>query len=87
MPARDGIAGRYARFLAERGGADGVELLRERVDYGESLGFDADEFVYELTDGIIGDHYPGPDRICVHVERILREYLADELLRGHAARR
>ena len=87
MPARDGIAGRYAHFLAERGGADGVELLRELVDYGESLGFDADEFVYELTDGIIGDHYPGPDRICAHVERILREYLADELLRGHASRR
>ena len=34
------------------------------VDYGESLGFDADAFVYELVDGIIGDRYPGPDRIC-----------------------
>ena len=52
------------------------------VDYGASLGFDADEFVYELADGIIGDHYPGPDRICVHAERILREYLADELCQG-----
>ena len=82
MPARDGIAGRFARFLAERGGTDGVALLRELVDYGASLGFDADEFVYELTDGIIGDRYPGPDRICTHVERILREYLADELLEG-----
>ena len=55
---------------------------RRRVEYGASLGFDADEFVYELADGIIGDHYPGPDRICVHAERILREYLADELCQG-----
>jgi len=38
--------------------------------------------VYELVDGIIGDRYPGPDRICSHVEQILREYLADELLEG-----
>ena len=63
-------------------GADGAELLRRTIDYGESLGFDADAFVYELVDGIIGDRYPGPDRICGHVEQILREYLADELLEG-----
>ena len=41
-------------------GADGAELLRRTIDYGESLGFDADAFVYELVDGIIGDRYPGP---------------------------
>ncbi len=63
-------------------GADGAELLRRTIDYGDSLGFDADAFVYELVDGIIGDRYPGPDRICGHVEQILREYLADELLEG-----
>src|SRR5437763_521260 len=57
-------------------------LLGAAVDYGVSLGFDPDDFVYELTDGVIGDRYPGPDRICVHTERILREYLADELCQG-----
>ena len=82
MPAPSGVASRLRSFLAEHGGADGAELLRRTIDYGESLGFDADAFVYELVDGIIGDRYPGPDRICGHVEQILREYLADELLEG-----
>jgi aspartate 4-decarboxylase len=82
MPARPGVAARLRAFVADHEGADGADLLRRTIDYGESLGFDADAFVYELVDGIIGDRYPGPDRICGHVERILREYLADELLEG-----
>ena len=80
MPAPSGVASRLRAFLADHGRADGAELLRRTIDYGESLGFDADAFVYELVDGIIGDRYPGPDRICGHVEQILREYLADKLL-------
>jgi aspartate 4-decarboxylase len=82
MPARDGIANRLQGFLAAHAHDDGTALLRRTVDLGTTLGFDPDAFVYELTDGIIGDHYPGPDRICVHAERILREYLADELCQG-----
>jgi aspartate 4-decarboxylase len=82
MPARDRIAHRFEQFLAQRSEADGAQLLRDTIVYGESLEFDTNDFVYELTDGIIGDRYPGPDRICTHVERILREYLADELLEG-----
>jgi aspartate 4-decarboxylase len=87
MPARAGVADRLRAHLAERPDATHVdegaaELLVRTVDYGEQLGFDADAFVYELVDGVIGDRYPGPDRICTHVEQILREYLADELLEG-----
>jgi aspartate 4-decarboxylase len=82
MPDAVGIADRLARFLDGAVARRGADLLQGAVRYGASLGFDADAFVYELADGIIGDHYPGPDRIGVHVERILREYLADELLEG-----
>ncbi len=82
MPARGGVAARLRAFLTGHEGADGALLLQRTMAYGESLGFDPDAFVYELVDGIIGDRYPGPDRICGHVERILREYLADELLEG-----
>jgi aspartate 4-decarboxylase len=82
MPARAGVAGRLSEFVAGHAGADGAELLQRTVDYGASLEFDADAFVHELVDGIIGDRYPGPDRICGHVEQVLREYLADELLEG-----
>jgi aspartate 4-decarboxylase len=82
MPAPAGVATRLGAFLDEHRDADGATLLRGTMDYGASLGFDSDAFAYELVDGIIGDHYPGPDRICGFVERILREYLADELLEG-----
>jgi aspartate 4-decarboxylase len=82
MPEATGIASRFDRFLAEHADVDGAALLAGTVAYGASLGFDSDAFVYELTDGIVGDHYPGPDRILAHAERILREYLADELLEG-----
>ncbi|MET0894956.1 MAG: aspartate 4-decarboxylase, partial [Acidimicrobiia bacterium] len=82
MPQRAGVADRLRTFLDAHEGADGASLLMRTIAYGESLGFDDDAFVYELVDGIIGDRYPGPDRICNHVEQILREYLADELLEG-----
>ena len=39
------------------------------------FGFDADAFVHELVDSIIGDNYPVPDRMLVHNEQIVREYL------------
>jgi aspartate 4-decarboxylase len=82
MSQRDGIATRFEAFVAANEFEPGAELLGQTLEYGVSLGFDADEFVYELADGVLGDHYPGPDRICVHTERIVREYLADELCQG-----
>ncbi len=41
----------------------------------QRFGFDADAFVHELVDSIIGDNYPVPDRMLVHNEQIVREYL------------
>jgi aspartate 4-decarboxylase len=81
-PLRAGIADRFRAFLAARSDATGAHLLTQTLDYGASLGFDADAWVYELADGILGDHYPGPDRILVHTERVIREYLDDELCQG-----
>src|SRR5438477_200691 len=37
--------------------------------------FERDAFVHELVDSIIGDNYPVPDRMLVHNERIVHEYL------------
>ena len=35
----------------------------------------AQSFRHELVDSIIGDNYPVPDRMLVHNERIVHEYL------------
>src|SRR3981081_1326097 len=41
----------------------------------KKISFDGDAFVHELVDSIIGDNYPVPDRMLVHNERIVQEYL------------
>ena len=41
----------------------------------KKFGFEPDAFVHELVDSIIGDNYPVPDRMLVHNEQIVHEYL------------
>ena len=82
MPKSPGIADRFHQFLSGAGGA-GAVLLRRAYDYGvQRLAFDPDKFVWELTDAAIGDNYPVPDRMLVHCERIVREYLDQEMCNG-----
>ena len=80
MPQKKDIAQRFRTFLERNSSEPGVALLRASLDYGtQKLGFDADAFVHELTDSIIGDNYPVPDRMLVHCERIAHEYLVQEM--------
>jgi aspartate 4-decarboxylase len=83
MPQKAGIAKRFANFLDRNRDAGGAKLLRESVGYGvDRLKFDSDTFVHELTDGITGDMYPVPDRMLVCTERIVHEYLVQEMCAG-----
>lgn len=76
MPQAQGIAGRLETWLAQHNDMPGSELLWSMVPFAiEKFGFDADAFVHELVDSIIGDNYPVPDRMLVHNERIVHEYL------------
>ncbi|MBB5873262.1 aspartate 4-decarboxylase [Allocatelliglobosispora scoriae] len=83
MPQKPGIAARFADFLKANKAEGGADLLRRSVDYGvKELGFDADAWVWELTDAIIGDHYPEPDRMLTHIEKVVHEYLVKEMCNG-----
>jgi aspartate 4-decarboxylase len=83
MPAKNGIATRLRTFLAGAGTSPGAALLRGAIDYGTtSLGFDADAFVHELTDAVVGDNYPEPDRMLCHAERVAQAYLAKTMCDG-----
>jgi aspartate 4-decarboxylase len=85
MPRSPGIARRLHDFLDASDDEPPVRLLRDALDYGmKELGFNPDRFVWELTDGVIGDNYPVPDRMLVHAERIVHEYLVKELCAGRA---
>ena len=57
-------------------GAPGAALLSEAIPWAiERFAFAPDAFVHELVDSILGDNYPVPDRMLVHNEQIVREYL------------
>ena len=48
----------------------------------KTLKFDADTFVHELAEGIIGCMYPVPDRMLRCTERIVHEFLVQEMCAG-----
>jgi aspartate 4-decarboxylase len=76
MPQMKGIAERFEAWLAKHPNAPGASLLSKMVPYAvTTFAFAPDAFVHELVDSIIGDNYPVPDRMLVHNERIVQEYL------------
>jgi len=76
MPRARGIADRLTGWLKEHEILPGSEFLGALVPWSVAkFGFDADRFVHELVDSIIGDNYPVPDRMLVHNEQIVHEYL------------
>lgn len=80
MPKKEGIFDRFALFVRENHKLPGVDLLDRMINYGIiELHFDKDEWVYELVDAIIGDNYPVPDRMLVHIEKVVKKYLSAEL--------
>jgi aspartate 4-decarboxylase len=76
MPQMRGISDRLEAWLTKHSDMPGADFLSNMVAHGvKAFGFDADAFVWELADSIIGDNYPVPDRILVHNEQIAHRYL------------
>jgi aspartate 4-decarboxylase len=76
MAKPHGIAERLGTWLEAHDNMPGAALLRDLIPWAvKTFGFDPDAFVHELVDSILGDNYPVPDRMLVHNEKIVREYL------------
>src|SRR3974390_646784 len=76
MPQASGIAHRFDAWLPEQGDVPGAKCLSEMGQFAiKKFKFEPDAFIHELTDSIIGDNYPVPDRMLVHNEKIVHEYL------------
>src|SRR5204862_370910 len=76
MPGASGIADRLEAWLKKHADMPGAPFLQAMVPWAvKKFSFDPDKFVHELVDSIIGDHYPVPDRMLVHNEQIVHEYL------------
>ena len=95
MPPRDGVHARFTKWVNkqireaedDRDEEDGVPPARTLCDAVEfaiaRFGFDPDAFLHELTDSIIGDNYPVPDRALHHNEIVTHEYLMWAMCAGH----
>ena len=76
MPQAKGIAARYESWLAKHADMPGAPFLTSMLAFAtKTFKFNPDAFIHELVDSIIGDNYPVPDRMLVHNERIVHEYL------------
>ena len=76
MPKAPGIAERLEAWLNKHADMPGAAFLQAMVPWTvKKFGFDSDKFVHELVNSIIGDNYPVPDRMLVHNEQIVHEYL------------
>jgi aspartate 4-decarboxylase len=76
MPKAAGIADRLEGWLRAHRDMPGAAFLEAMVPWAvKKFGFQPDAFVHELVDSIIGDNYPVPDRMLVHNEQVVHEYL------------
>ena len=70
MPEKANIYRHFKDFCTSNKNSPGIELLEKAIDYGiNEYGFDADSWVFELVDGIIGDNYPVPDRMLLRIRK------------------
>lgn len=75
-PTQEGVAERFKAFLKANADKTGAKVLTHFYTHmTEDLKADPDELVFEMVDGILGDHYPTPPRILKYTEIAVREYL------------
>ena len=83
-PEKAGLGERFEAYLAGHKEMAGVAFLQEAFHYAcHELKLDPDEFMGEMVDAILGDHYPTPDRMLSCSEKILHTYLAQEMCGAH----
>ncbi len=79
-PDSKGIGPRLLDFCKRHSEHLGSQLLEDSYKYAtETLKLDGDSFVSEMVDGILGDHYPVPDRMLKNCEKIVRAYIDDTM--------
>jgi aspartate 4-decarboxylase len=82
-PDKAGIAGRFEAFVEHNLATPGVPFLRDAFAFvRDEMRIDHNEFVSEMVDAILGDHYPEPDRMLRYSTMIVRRYLEQEICGG-----
>ncbi len=80
---QEGISKRFEEFVSNNSKKPGVVFLDKAYKYVcDTLKMDSDEFISEMVDAILGDHYPTPDRMLTLTEQIVHKYIEQEMLAG-----
>ncbi|MFH1709499.1 MAG: bifunctional aspartate transaminase/aspartate 4-decarboxylase [bacterium] len=78
-PAKKRIAKKLYDYCAKIR-AEPAKFLADSMKYAiNEYGFDPDEFIFEMTDAVLGDFYPSPPRIFPQMEKIINKYLIEVL--------
>jgi aspartate 4-decarboxylase len=82
-PDKKGGANRFKQFLKKNTKLPEVKFLKQAFDYAtKTMKIDPDDFTLEMVDGMLGDHYPTPDRMLAICEQIVHKYLEQEMFKG-----
>ncbi|WP_062270937.1 bifunctional aspartate transaminase/aspartate 4-decarboxylase [Endozoicomonas arenosclerae] len=83
LPDPSGVVGRFDEFVHSRHGEQGIHFLQAATSYASShLGIQAEDFLHEMVEAILGCSYPNPPRILPCIESILREFIIQEIKKG-----
>ena len=78
---KKGIEKRFEEFVKKHADVPGVDFLKKIVNYAhKELEIGPADFVNQIVDAILGDHYPTPDRILDFNEKAVHPYLIQEIL-------
>jgi aspartate 4-decarboxylase len=84
FPKRDGLSERFELFVRENKGTPGIDFLAGAVSYvRDQLALSANDFLYEMCEGILASNYPVPDRMLKLSEIIVGQYLRREMIGKH----
>lgn len=81
LTRKDGIEARFEIFIRENAQKPGVAFLRSAVSYArDHLGIAADDFLFEMSEAVLGNNYPVPDRMLKLSEKIVSQYIRKEMI-------
>ncbi|MDY7578953.1 bifunctional aspartate transaminase/aspartate 4-decarboxylase [Herbaspirillum sp. RTI4] len=84
FPQRDGIEARFEIFAKAHPGVPGVDFIEAAVSYvRDQLGLSVGDFIYEMCEAILGCNYPVPDRMLRLSEKIVGQYIHQEMIGTH----
>jgi aspartate 4-decarboxylase len=80
LARKEGLTARFHTFVSQNRDKPGVVFLGKALSYvRDQLGFDADEYLFEMVAATLGANYPEPDRMLRISEQIVREYIIREM--------